>query len=390
MKKKFLASVLCLSLSVSSLFASNVADNKKDGVTTKSSKTSMSSLSDTDINSIKNILSHMPKFKGYLQTGYQFVSNGNKSTSSFQAKRFRLIMDGNVAKNISVRMQLECFNGIGATTVDGHKNIQVMDAFATAKITDGFQVRAGRYYLPLGYENYDISPATLETVNFSNIVYSVVCRNPYSYNYVDYGRDLGVMLMGNLFKSEDGYSHLSYNLSLSNGATPYKDDNNKQKDVIAALTYRPCKFMNIKASYNYGQYDGTINGVDYTNQRMSRYVIGAWYNDPKGLDLRAEYAGINSTKGGSDVATESAFYALAAYHINKFLPVVRYDFYKDDVNKTSLNNFDRLLVGLTYNVVKNVKVQANYAYVTYKDAAKVSNNGEDDAHQLQIMAIFSF
>jgi len=81
---------------------------------------------------------------------------------------------------------------------------------------------------------------------------------------------------------------------------------------------------------------------------------------------------------------------LAAYHINKFLPVVRYDFYKDDVNKTSLNNFDRFLVGLTYNVVEHVKIQANYAYVTYKDEAKVSNNGEDDAHQLQIMAIFSF
>jgi len=55
-----------------------------------------------------------------------------------------------------------------------------MDAFVNAHITDALHFRAGQYYLPLGFENYDISPSTLETVDFSNICYRMVCRNAIS------------------------------------------------------------------------------------------------------------------------------------------------------------------------------------------------------------------
>ena len=40
--------------------------------------------------------------------------------------------------------------------------------------------------MPLGYENYDLSPSTLETVDFSNICYRMVCRNAIGYDFVDY------------------------------------------------------------------------------------------------------------------------------------------------------------------------------------------------------------
>ena len=71
----------------------------------------------------------MPSFSGYLQTGWNYNSVGDGS-SSFQAKRLRLIMDGNVVKNVSFRLQIEAFNGIaGSTNGNGQKNLQVMDAF---------------------------------------------------------------------------------------------------------------------------------------------------------------------------------------------------------------------------------------------------------------------
>ena len=41
---------------------------------------------------------------------------------------------------------------------------------------------------------------------------------------------------------------------------------------------------------------------------------------------------------------EGAFDALAGWHAGKFLPVVRYDFYRDKVNDSSLNNYDRILL----------------------------------------------
>ena len=340
----------------------------------------------------EKVLEKLPKLSGYLQTGWNYNSVGDGS-SSFQAKRLRLIMDGNVVKNVSFRLQIEAFNGIaGSTNGNGQKNLQVMDAFVTAKISKAFQVRVGQYYLPLGYENYDLSPSTLETVDFSNICYRMVCRNAIGYDFVDYGRDLGIMAFGDLFTDEArGFSRLSYNLSLSNGHLPMKDDNNKSKDIVAALTFRPTKFFNIKASYNWGEYKGTVNDESFNYQPMNRVIVGAWYNDPKGLDLRAEYGHIGSSKDGRDIIKEDGFYALAGWHAGKFLPVVRYDFYRDKVNDSSLNNYDRILLGLTYNPCNHVKIQANYCRSFYSEKAKeISNNGKRGSDQIQLMGVFYF
>lgn len=83
----------------------------------------------------EKVLEKLPKLSGYLQTGWNYNSVGDGS-SSFQAKRLRLIMDGNVVKNVSFRLQIEAFNGIaGSTNGNGQKNLQVMDAFVTAKIS---------------------------------------------------------------------------------------------------------------------------------------------------------------------------------------------------------------------------------------------------------------
>ena len=71
----------------------------------------------------EKVLEKLPKLSGYLQTGWNYNSVGNGS-SSFQAKRLRLIMDGNVVKNVSFRLQIEAFNGIaGSTNGNGQKNI---------------------------------------------------------------------------------------------------------------------------------------------------------------------------------------------------------------------------------------------------------------------------
>lgn len=51
----------------------------------------------------EKVLEKLPKLSGYLQTGWNYNSVGNGS-SSFQAKRLRLIMDGNVVKNVSFRL----------------------------------------------------------------------------------------------------------------------------------------------------------------------------------------------------------------------------------------------------------------------------------------------
>ena len=357
----------------------------------------------------EKIISHMPKFSGYLQTGWNWSktsATGSKASSSFQAKRLRLIMDGNVGEKVDFRLQIEAFNGIaGSTNGNGQKTVQVMDAFATLKLMPELKIRAGQFYTPLGYENYDISPKTLETVDFSNIVYRMACRNPYEYNVIDYGRDLGVMIMGDAFDSGKGFRYLHYDLALTNGSLPTKDDRNSSKDVYASVTVRPMKYFNIKTTYNYGRYStqnigGTPGVGSGKYSPMNRMVVGAWYNDPQGLDLRAEYGLMKSKVDGIKFIDEQGAYFLAAYHLNKWLPMVRWDMYKDSSeqgaagvvtgnNKTTTNNYNRILLGVNYQLYKNVTIQFNYHHYFYNKDVKAAN-GYAATNQIQLMGRFAF
>ena len=343
----------------------------------------------------EKFLEKLPKISGYLQSGWNYTSNANSSTSSFQAKRLRLLLDGKVGEKVDFRLQIEAFNGIsGSTNGNGQKNLQVMDAFATWKIVPEFKVRVGQFYTPLGYENYDISPATLETVDFSNIVYRMACRNPYEYNLVDYGRDLGIMFIGDAFDSGKGFSYLHYDVAITNGSIPCKDDSNQSKDIYVSLTVRPFKYFNIKGTYNWGEYKSVElaggKGVGSGSYNpMNRYAVGAWYHNPKGLNLRAEYGHMKSAVGGVDVVKENGAYVLAGWHLGKFLPIVRWDMYEDCVNTGTANNYNRILLGCTYQIFKNMKLQVNYGHFMYSGDAKDAL-GYDSSEQLQIMGMFKF
>lgn len=343
----------------------------------------------------EKFLEKLPKISGYLQSGWNYTSNANSSTSSFQAKRLRLLLDGKVGEKVDFRLQIEAFNGIsGSTNGNGQKNLQVMDAFATWKIVPEFKVRIGQFYTPLGYENYDISPATLETVDFSNIVYRMACRNPYEYNLVDYGRDLGIMFIGDAFDSGKGFSYLHYDVAITNGSIPCKDDSNQSKDIYVSLTVRPFKYFNIKGTYNWGEYKSVElaggKGVGSGSYNpMNRFVVGAWYDNPKGLNLRAEYGHMKSAVGGVDVVKENGAYVLAGWHLGKFLPIVRWDMYEDCVNTGTANNYNRILLGCTYQIFKNMKLQVNYGHFMYSGDAKDAL-GYDSSEQLQIMGMFKF
>ena len=343
----------------------------------------------------EKFLEKLPKISGYLQSGWNYTSNANSSSSSFQAKRLRLLLDGKVGEKVDFRLQIEAFNGIsGSTNGNGQKNLQVMDAFATWKIVPEFKVRVGQFYTPLGYENYDISPATLETVDFSNIVYRMACRNPYEYNLVDYGRDLGIMFIGDAFDSGKGFSYLHYDVAITNGSIPCKDDSNQSKDIYVSLTVRPFKYFNIKGTYNWGEYKSVElaggKGVGSGSYNpMNRFVVGAWYDNPKGLNLRAEYGHMKSAVGGVDVVKENGAYVLAGWHLGKFLPIVRWDMYEDCVNTGTANNYNRILLGCTYQIFKNMKLQVNYGHFMYSGDAKDAL-GYDSSEQLQIMGMFKF
>lgn len=105
--------------------------------------------------------------------------------------------------------------------------------------------------------------------------------------------------------------------------------------------------------------------------------------------LRAEYGHMKSAVGGVDVVKENGAYVLAGWHLGKFLPIVRWDMYEDCVNTGTANNYNRILLGCTYQIFKNMKLQVNYGHFMYSGDAKDAL-GYDSSEQLQIMGMFKF
>lgn len=342
---------------------------------------------------VKRIITEvLPTFSGYMQTGYAWQDKNAGNSSSFQVKRMRLYIDKKISNYFDFRAQFEVFSG--STDSQYKKRVMtILDAYINAHINKGFNFRLGQYYLPLGYENYRLSPKVLETVDFSSINGRMVCRNAISTpNLLDYGRDIGIMMYGDLFHNkEKGFDYLSYVLSVTNGNLPTLNDDNKSKDLIARVEVRPIKNLSFLASYNWGEYRGLGETPAVTKNylKMDRIIVGAWYFDPNGLNLRSEYGHIESKEAN---VKEDGFYAMAAYKVDKFLPVVRWDMYRDRKNEYAASNRDALLFGCTYYVEKNLKFQAAYTYSMYTKKVKDKTLGtrSNNGNGVQLMCLISF
>ena len=208
------------------------------------------------------------------------------------------------------------------------------------------------------------------------------------------------MFMGDVGDSGKGFKYFHYDVALTNGSIPCKDDTNKSKDIYLSATIRPFKNFNIKGTFNWGEYTSTklaggtgaastVEGAANKYNPMTRCVVGAWYNDPNGIDIRGEYGFMNSKVKGEKVVEERGAYALVGYHAGKWLPVIRWDMYKDNINPLSANNYNRILLGCTFQPIANVKVQLNYGLSLYNKDVETAL-GYNKHHQIQLMGLFKF
>ena len=313
----------------------------------------------------KSWKSKLPKFSGYLQAGYLWDKSSDVST--FKVNRLRLILTGDISKTFDYKLQAEGFSN----SVDGKNKalVSVQDAFIRAKFHPSLYVQVGQFPISLSIENFDISPATLEFVNFSSIVNKMVCRNAVT-GFTHYGRDAGVMLSGS-FLPKDGYSLISYNLNLFNGSQLNQTDNNKSKDIVGRLTVQPHKNFRVSGSMNWGEYykpQPNIDGVpeaDVVNYgryvSMTRYVVGAFYQADR-LTVRGEFG---QQKSQYDLVDETMYYVMAGYNVcDKITPLVRYDVF--DNSGIADGKETNLAVGILYKPIPRLRVQANYTYSIYQ------------------------
>lgn len=293
----------------------------------------------------------MPKLTGLVNIRYQMEQDKHEAVNSFDIRRARLGVKGDIGKGIDYRLQVE----LAGTA-------KVLDAHVGYTFLKELKVQAGEFKIPFTLENA-YGPASLETAENSLAVqrlcnYNDVCGIKAN------GRDIGVMLHGSAI-GKDGYDMINYEAGVFNGRGINLKDENDDKDYAARLTVKPMKALSVSVSGYYGTYGE--GSKESPKQRRYRAAAGAKYDDGKWL-ARAEY--IYGKTGGAD--SEGA-YAMAAYQILPQLQaLLKYDYYADNRNVKATAEHD-YQVALNYRPEKQFRVQACYTYKTYK-SGQLDNN----------------
>ena len=176
--------------------------------------------------------------------------------------------------------------------------------------------------------------------------------------------------MGDLFKIKD-FHFLHYDLGIFNGNGINKADNNKSKDIIASLNFRPIKNLQFGAGF----WDGEF-GPEGTTVDRKRWTTGFRYEDPKYL-LSAEYIyskgqRINSDKVIFGADHSDGWYITGGFPVYKNIKIYgKYDVYRDD--RTNNTKSEKYIGAINFKPHKNLLFQVSYVYNNLYDIDSYNN-----------------
>ncbi|MBO6216923.1 MAG: porin, partial [Prevotella sp.] len=192
-------------------------------------------LSDKDMEWINTIKEHV-SINGYAHAGYAYSDANGKTKSDFNLKRTLLWAKVKVTDRLTA-LFMHDFNS------------EVQEYWADYRVTnnDALHVKFGQFKNSLSIEN-PLSPVYLELVDVCS--QSVTCYSGcYDPLYgLNYGRDIGLEIYGNLFDN-----HIRYELEVMNGQGINTHDGNSDKDVIARVEYKPIKELRLVVSGQKGR-----------------------------------------------------------------------------------------------------------------------------------------
>jgi phosphate-selective porin len=288
---------------------------------------------DERINSVENTLSKLPKITGDINVRYRY--DDLAETNSFDIRRARLDFRGNVTKKLDYRIYMDFATNAPKLT----------DAYLTWKMNDYLSLQAGQYKIPFSLEN-PYNPNALEVIDNSVVISNLV---NYSSNYgiSANGRDVGLMLTGNLLRRE-GFSMINYSVGVFNGSGINNTDENRSKDFSGILTFNPFKNLSLAVSH----YNGS-QGVDSVAVQRVRTGVGVKYDDGR-LLVRSEYI-----KGKRGKVESDGAYAVVGYFVHpKVQAMAKYDYFKGDLTNSGTEQ-KTYTVGVNYLPVNNIRLQLN-------------------------------
>lgn len=337
------------------------------------------------------------KLSGYGMTRYQYSSQENKKSNSFDVRLVRIALDGRILNDFYWKMQFQ----LNGNTSELGSSARIVDLFAEWQKYDFFRVKIGQFKNPFTFEN-PMHPIDQGFMSYSQVVTKIAGFSDRAGTHSSNGRDIGLQVQGDFLKNAAGRNLLHYQVGVFNGQGINTSDVDQQKNLIGGIWVMPVAGMRIGAFGWTGSYarKGTWNdevnpqsgvkekktGVRSLQQR--RYAFSAEYltND---WTFRSEYAHSTGLAFAKTLTSTSydqtdpawcnlssngdkadAFYAVVIAPIikKKFHAKARYDLYRANGEWNKAKTFYE--AGLDYELTKNFEISGEYALVNDRSLAK--------------------
>ena len=281
---------------------------------------------------------------GYAQAGYSY-DDADGSASTFNLKRTLFWAKARITDRWSF-LFMHDFSSV------------VQEFYTDCRISDGkaLSLRFGQFKHSFSMEN-PMSPTQLELIDvYSQAVLNLAGEGPDPLYGVNYGRDLGLMAYGDIFKER-----LHYEFAVMNGQGINRRDGNSDKDFITKLECKPLENLRIVSSLQIGRghavgvaawNPGIAAGDDYTRDRFS---LGAEWK-PEKFSLRTEYL-----EGEDGEAESRGWYATGCFHLGGGIDAIAsLDWYDRNVDL----DYDQTnaTAGIQYWFYRKCRLQLQYTW----------------------------
>lgn len=292
---------------------------------------------------------------GYAQGGWSYQDIYGEKTNSYNLKRTLLWAKA----RITDRWSFLFMHDFSSVPQEFYTDFRVTK-------NNALTVRLGQFKHSYTMEN-PMSPTQLELIDvYSQAVLYLAGEGPDPLNGVNYGRDQGLMIFGDILKNR-----VHYELALMSGQGINRKDQNNQKDFIAKLELRPMDGLRLVGS----GYLGTGNAMGTAawnpdiqkgdNYKRNRYSVGAEYKtapysegeykEARPASIRAEWLGGEDGEVGS-----RGGYVTTCIPVYDALDVVASG---ETFNRnTKVDGWDQtnLTLGVQYWFYKKCRVQLQY------------------------------
>lgn len=327
------------------------------------------------------------KLSGYGITQYQYSSQENAKSNSFNLRLARISLDGRIVNDFYWKAQIQ-FNGNTSTLGSSPR---LVDLFAEWQKYDFFRVKLGQYKNPFTFEN-PMHPIDQGFMSCGQAVLKLAGFSDRAGAHSSNGRDIGLQFQGDFLKNNKGRNLIHYQVGVFNGQGINVKDVDQQKNIIGGVWVMPVQGLRIGTFGWTGSYarkgswteknmqsgvEETKSGIRRLQQRRyafsAEYLIDDWtfrseYVHSTGLAFAKSLNNTNDASASNcnlsaDGDKAQGVYALVIAPIikKKLHAKARYDMYQPSGDAGKQRT--QYEIGLDYEFHKNFEISGEYAFI---------------------------